>query len=85
MIYCTTGRFRSFRTLLLTVSDLLHVAFLKNWLFSALSRLSVDVTLDLQLQRAISGLWLRVHHLGHMGLVLMANDSGYKILTLDCR
>ena len=85
MIYCTTGRFRSFRTLLLTVSDLLYVAFLKNWLFSALSRLSVDVTLDLQLQMAISGLWLTVHYLDQMPLVLMANDGGFKILTLDCR
>ena len=85
MIYCTTGRLRSFRTLLLTVSDLLHVAFLKNWLFSALSRLSVDVTLDLQLQRAISGLWLTVHYLDQRPFVLMANDGGFKILTLDCR
>ena len=85
MIYCTTGRFRSFRTLLLTVSDLLHVAFLKNWLFSALSRLSVDATFEVHLQMAISALWLTVHYLDQMPLVLMVNDGGFKILTLDCR
>ena len=66
----------------LTILSCCYADFFKKRLVGAHS---VDVTLDLQLQRAISGLWLRVDHLGHMGLVLMANDSGYKIITLDCR
>ena len=68
----------------LTILSCCYAVFFKQQRSCALSGLSVDVTLEVQLQRAISGLWLRVDHLGHMGLVLMANDSGYKILTLDC-
>ena len=67
----------------LTILSCCNNVFLKKRLVGALSGLSVDVTLEVQLQRAISVLWLRVDHLSQIIAVLMANDGGYKILTSE--